>query len=198
MAEWPRFAEPFYEPSELALARWTHGCDFPAQQHRAPVGRCATPEASRPPPAQIAVSFLLCAASDISVLRRQIFDPCDRAAYLAAMTVHPLRPVPVLTMQAMDEDQGYEAALSLPLPETPSIDLLGKARSYVLAYLDFVSHNVAPDGDAAVITAEINRAAARLIEIALHWQSAAERLADMPATPTADRDQLPPPAPEPT
>jgi hypothetical protein len=38
-----------------------------------------------------------------------------------------------------------------------------------LTYLDWVSHDVASAGDADQIRKEITRAAARLIEIPLHW-----------------------------
>ena len=47
-----------------------------------------------------------------------------------------------------------------------------RARQEVLTYLDWVVHDVASTGDPDSIRCEINRAAARLIEIALHWRPA--------------------------
>ena len=80
------------------------------------------------------------------------------------MTVDQLRPV--LTMQAMEGDT-WEPALSYPLPENPSLELLEEARAQVLTYLYFASSDIASGGDDAETRKEINRAAVRLTEIAL-------------------------------
>ena len=48
-------------------------------------------------------------------------------------------PPPFLTLEAMSKDDGmedYEPALSLPLPEHPTLELLDEAREQVLDYLD--------------------------------------------------------------
>jgi hypothetical protein len=75
---------------------------------------------------------------------------------------------PVLTIKAMDE-ASWEPALSYALPENPDIELLNPARADVLIYLDFVTNDGAQFEE---VSAEINRAAARLIEIAEHWPAA--------------------------
>jgi hypothetical protein len=72
----------------------------------------------------------------------------------------------VLSLEALDAAKDWEAALSLPLPKNPGIELLNRARTEVLIYLDFVTNDAAQSGD---VSAEINRAAARLIEISQHW-----------------------------
>jgi hypothetical protein len=77
---------------------------------------------------------------------------------------------PVLTIKAMDE-ASWEPALSYALPENPDIEFLNRARTEVLIYLDFVTSDAAQFED---VTAEINRAAARLIEIAEHWPATLE------------------------
>lgn len=59
-------------------------------------------------------------------------------------------------------------------PENPSVELLDRARQEVLTYLDWVAHDVASSGDADFIRSEINRGAARLIEISLHWRPAVD------------------------
>ena len=87
------------------------------------------------------------------------------------MSVRQLRPV--LTMKAMDAPS-WEPALSFPLPENPSVELLDRARSEVLTYLDWVAHDVASAGHADEIRKEITRAAARLIEISIHWRPACD------------------------
>jgi hypothetical protein len=76
---------------------------------------------------------------------------------------------PVLTMKAVDAPS-WEPALSFPLPENPSVELLDRARQEVLTYLDWVVHDVASTGDADLISTEIKRAAERLFEISLHWR----------------------------
>jgi len=76
-------------------------------------------------------------------------------------------------MKAMDAPS-WEPALSFPLPENPTAQLLDRARHEVLTYLDWVSHDVASAGDADAIRTEITRAAVRLIEISLHWRPACD------------------------
>lgn len=78
---------------------------------------------------------------------------------------------PVLTLRAMDAPS-CEPALSFPLPQNPSTELLDRARQEVLTYLDWVA------GDADHIRKEITRAAARLIEISLHWKPACDAAID--------------------
>jgi hypothetical protein len=65
-------------------------------------------------------------------------------------------------------------ALSFPLPENPDTELLDRARQEVLTYLDWVAHDVAFAGDVDEIRREITRAAARLIEISIHWRAACD------------------------
>ena len=71
-------------------------------------------------------------------------------------------------MKGMDAPS-WEPALSFHLPKNPGVELLDRASEEVLIYLDWVSHDVASAGDADQIRKEITRAAARLIEIPLHW-----------------------------
>jgi hypothetical protein len=68
----------------------------------------------------------------------------------------------------MDEPS-WEPALTYRLPENPDIELLNRARTEVLIYLDFVTNDGAQCED---VSADINRAAACLIEIAEHWPAA--------------------------
>jgi hypothetical protein len=79
------------------------------------------------------------------------------------MTIHQLRPV--LSMQAM-ETHAWEPALSYPLLENPSLELLKEPRRQVLTYLDFASRDIASDGDDAETRKEISRAAGPLAELA--------------------------------
>jgi hypothetical protein len=94
--------------------------------------------------------------------------------------VEPIPLRPFLTMEAMEVDddaEASEAALSSPLPHNPSLELLIKAQRKVFDHLEFVTHHVVALGlDADTIRAEVNRSAARLIEIALQWEPAARRL----------------------
>lgn len=121
--------------------------------------------------------------------------------------VRYLRP-PLLTMEAMDEPS-WEPALTYRLPENPDNELLNRARTEVLIYLDFVTNDGAQCDD---VSADINRAAARLIEIAERWPAAidanvqahlaAERIArewecrDWLASRKAPDLQLVPPSPK--
>jgi hypothetical protein len=91
---------------------------------------------------------------------------------------------PVLTIKAMDE-ASWEPALSYVLPEHPDIELLDRARSGVLTYLEFVTHHVT-HGDNA--RADMMRAAHRLIEIAELWAAALD--ADETAKLEADNQML--------
>jgi hypothetical protein len=56
-------------------------------------------------------------------------------------------PPCTLTMQALDDADSWEAALSLPLPKSPDIELLNRECSEVLIYLDFVTNDLAQGGD---------------------------------------------------
>lgn len=94
---------------------------------------------------------------------------------------HHLRP-PLLTMQAMDDAKDWEVAVTYRLPDNPDIELLNRARTEVLIYLDFVTNDGAQGED---VSADINRAAARLIEIAGHWPAAID--ANIQARLAADR-----------
>ena len=87
--------------------------------------------------------------------------------------MQPVQLRPVLTLKAM-EASSWEPALSFPLPESPSTELLDRARQEVVTYLDWVAHDIASAGDPDEIRKEINRAAARLIEISLRWRGACD------------------------
>jgi hypothetical protein len=56
------------------------------------------------------------------------------------------------------------------LPEEPSIELLHEARHQVATYIDWYSNDAAPVTAPEEVRCEINRAAARLIEICLAIQ----------------------------
>jgi hypothetical protein len=63
------------------------------------------------------------------------------------------------------EVNDWEPALTLPLSQKPSFELLEAARQDILTFLDWVTHDVA-QVDPNKTKHEIQRAAARLIEIA--------------------------------
>jgi hypothetical protein len=79
---------------------------------------------------------------------------------------HKVVPFPVLTMEAMS-GPGWEAALSRKLPSNPSLELLLEARRQVVEYLDWYSKDPALFGPADELRTEINRGAARLVDICL-------------------------------
>ena len=71
---------------------------------------------------------------------------------------------PVLTVAAIEE-QGWEPALTLPLPVRPSFQVLDMASDRILSYLAWVVSDLAQtDPDQAV--REIQRISTRLTEIA--------------------------------
>lgn len=75
-------------------------------------------------------------------------------------------PFPLLTIAALDEARDVgEAAVTLPLPRKPSLELLEEARRQVLTYLDWVTSDMLQTADLAAVRREIVRAAARLAEI---------------------------------
>ena len=49
----------------------------------------------------------------------------------------------VLALEAMKGEAGWDAALNLPLPPRPGFYLLDEARRHVIAYLDWVTHDLA-------------------------------------------------------
>ena len=67
-------------------------------------------------------------------------------------------------------EPGWEAAVNWPLPAEPSIELLQEARQRVATYIDWYSNDAAPVTAPVEVRHEINRAAARLIEICLAIQ----------------------------
>jgi hypothetical protein len=79
---------------------------------------------------------------------------------------HKVVPFPVLTMEAMS-GPSWEPALTLRLPSNPSFELLLEARRQVVEYLDWYSKDPAVFGPAEEVRIEINRGAARLVEICL-------------------------------
>ena len=61
----------------------------------------------------------------------------------------------------------WEAALNWPLPPRPGFYLLDEARRHVITYLDWVTHDLARGPSPDELRREIERAAGRLLEIAL-------------------------------
>jgi len=83
-------------------------------------------------------------------------------------------PFPILTVEAMSVHD-WEPALTLRLPAEPSAELLDEARYQVMAYLHWLSVDAAPHTAPEELRREINRAAARLIEICFAKQDAEAR-----------------------
>jgi hypothetical protein len=73
----------------------------------------------------------------------------------------------VLTLEAMKGEAGWDAALNLPLPPRPGFYLLDEARQHVIAYLDWVTHDLAQGPPPDELRRQIDHAAARLLEISL-------------------------------
>ena len=75
--------------------------------------------------------------------------------------------LPVLTVAILAENDSnnWEPALSYPLPSEPTIELIDDAIDQVLNFLSWVTEQVAQK-DSAAAKREIERAAARLIELA--------------------------------
>ena len=70
-------------------------------------------------------------------------------------------PRRVLTMEAMDAEPYWEAALTLPWPQNPSLELLDEAREQVIEFLNWASDELAALAAPDDIRAEITRAADR-------------------------------------
>ena len=77
----------------------------------------------------------------------------------------PVR-LPLLTMEALDDPDDWEPALTFPFPPNPDIALLLKARDRVIEFLQVVPKELAQDGDLKQAAGEMHNAAARLGEIA--------------------------------
>ena len=73
----------------------------------------------------------------------------------------------VLSLEAMKSGVGWEAALDWPLPPHPSFYLLEEARRHIIAYLDWVTHDLARGPSPDELRRVIERAAERLLEISL-------------------------------
>jgi hypothetical protein len=67
----------------------------------------------------------------------------------------------------MRGEAGRDAALNLPLPPCPGFYLLDEARQHVIAYLDWITHDLARGLPPDALEREIYRAATRLLEISL-------------------------------
>jgi hypothetical protein len=74
---------------------------------------------------------------------------------------------PALTVAILEANHynNWEPALTYPLPGDPSLDLIDNAIDEVLNFLSFITSEVAQK-DAPQARREIERAAARLIELA--------------------------------
>jgi hypothetical protein len=73
----------------------------------------------------------------------------------------------ILSLDAMKGEAGWEAALNWPLPPHPDFYLLDEARRHIIAYLDWVTHDLARGPSPDELRREIERAAERLLEISL-------------------------------
>jgi hypothetical protein len=76
----------------------------------------------------------------------------------------------VLTLDAMWHDP--EAALTLPLPPTPSVELLDEARQDILNHLDELTCDLDDDAPVEDVRCEMERAMTRLLEISLRLPAA--------------------------
>ena len=77
------------------------------------------------------------------------------------------QPLEVLTLEAMQGEAVWDAALNLRLPPGPGFYLLEAARQHVISYLDWVTHDLAQGPPPDELRREIDHAAARLLEISL-------------------------------
>ena len=73
----------------------------------------------------------------------------------------------VLSLKAMKDETGWEAAPNRPCPPNPDFCLLGEARRHIINYLDWVTHDLARGPSSDELQREIERAAGRLLEISL-------------------------------
>ncbi|HUC12062.1 MAG TPA: hypothetical protein VL985_16800 [Stellaceae bacterium] len=85
------------------------------------------------------------------------------------------QPRGVLSAEAMKGRDGWDAALNLPLPPRPEFYLLDEARQHVVAYLDWVTHDLARGPSPDELRREIERAAERLLEISLALRALLDR-----------------------
>jgi hypothetical protein len=72
-----------------------------------------------------------------------------------------------LSLQAMKDEAGWDAALNSPLPPNPGFYLLEEARRHIITYLDWVTHDLARGPSPGELRHEIERAAERLLGISL-------------------------------
>jgi hypothetical protein len=75
------------------------------------------------------------------------------------------KPVPRKSLPRKPKTDPWEHALTCPLPPQTSFELLDTLRQDIIAYLDWVTHDLVQD-DAGPAMAEIQRAADRLKKIA--------------------------------
>ena len=73
----------------------------------------------------------------------------------------------VLSLEAMKDEASWEAALNWPFPPNPGFYLLEEARRHIIAYLDWLTHDLAQGPTPGELRREIERAAGRLLEVAL-------------------------------
>ena len=73
----------------------------------------------------------------------------------------------ILSPESMKGEAGWEAALNWPLPPHPDFYLLDEARRHIIAYLDWVTHDLARGPSPDELRREIERAAERLLEISM-------------------------------
>jgi hypothetical protein len=73
----------------------------------------------------------------------------------------------ILSPESMRGAAGWEAVLNWPLPPHPDFYLLDEARRQIIAYLDWVAHDLARGPSPDKLRHEIERAAERLLEISL-------------------------------
>ena len=73
----------------------------------------------------------------------------------------------VLSLEAMKDGAGWEAALNWPLPPNPSFYLLEEARRHIITHLDWVTHDLARGPTPGELRRAIEHAAERLLEISL-------------------------------
>ena len=71
----------------------------------------------------------------------------------------------LLSSDSMKGEAGWEAVLNWPLPPHPDFYLLDEARRHIIAYLDWVTHDLARGPSPDELRREIERAAERLLEI---------------------------------
>jgi hypothetical protein len=94
----------------------------------------------------------------------------------------------VLTLDAMRHDP--EAALTLPLPPTPSVELLDEARQDILNHLDELTCDLDDDAPVEDVRCEMERAMTRLLEISLRLPAARGAALTLPLPPTPSVELL--------